>query len=280
MSKRLALAAALATSTALLSACGSSGGSDSAGGDCTPAHEFSTLSEGKLTVSAYDLPPFTRAEGDKLVGVDGAILDEIAEMECLDVVLQTAAASAVIPAVQTGRADVAAANWYRTADRAKVVNLTDPIYTDQMAIIGKDAPTEIPKLKGEKVGTVDGYLWVSDMEAYTGDSLKIYSSPQNMYQDLKSGRIDYAVDSFGSGIYNVEDEAVDVVVADKFKEVAASMEGAQSSFPLPKDNKAMLEAFNEDIAELRESGRLAEILVEHDLDKSAAEPGEARLIGD
>lgn len=280
MNKRLALAATLVTSTALLSACASSGGGGSAAEDCSPAHEFSTMSEGKLTVSAYDLPPFTQVEGDKLVGVDGAILDEIAKMECLEVVVQSAAASAVIPAVQTGRADVAAANWYRTAERAEVVNLTDPIYTDQMALIGEDAPTEIPKLKGEKVGTVDGYLWVADLTKYMDKSLKIYNSPQNMYQDLESGRIDYAVDSFGSGVYNVKDDAVDVVVADKFDEVAASMEGAQSCFPLPKGNDAMLKAFNEDIAELRESGRLAEILVEHDLDASAAEPGEARLIGD
>ncbi|WP_109474584.1 substrate-binding periplasmic protein [Ornithinimicrobium cavernae] len=280
MSKRTVMAATLAASTALLAACGGGSEAGSVPDDCQPAHEFETISDGKLTVAAYDLPPFTRIDGDKLVGVDGVILQEIAAMECLEIEVMSAAAAAIIPAVQAGRADVAAGDWYRTAERAEIVDLSDPIYTDQMAIVGEVAPTAIPELEGEKVGTVDGYLWVADMKAYLGDSLSIYNSPLNMYQDLNAGRIDYAIDSYGSGVFNTEGEDVEVVVADSFEEVAASTEGAQSSFPVPKGSEGLLTAINEDIAELRESGRLAEILVEHDLDKSAAEPGEARLIGD
>lgn len=278
MIKRPALAATLAASTVLLAACGGSD-SGSVADDCQPAHEFETISEGKLTVAAYDLPPFTRIDGDKLVGVDGLILEEIAAMECLEIEVTSMATAAIIPAVQAGRADVAAGDWYRTAERAEIVDLSDPIYTDQMALIGAGVSTAIPDLEGEKVGTVDGYLWVADMKAYMGESLSIYNSPLNMYQDLKAGRIDYAIDSFGSGVFNTEGEDVEVVVADSFEEVAASTEGAQSSFPVPQGSEDLLTALNEDIAELRESGRLAEILVEHDLDESAAEPGEARLIG-
>lgn len=279
MFKRTLTAATAVALSGMLAACGDSAGGNVAA-DCEPAHEFETLKEGVLTVAAYDLPPFTLIEDDRLTGVDGVILDEIADRECLEVEVMSAAAAAVIPAVQGGRADVAAANWYRTAARAEIANLSDPIYTDQMALIGKDVSTAIPDLEGEKVGTVDGYLWVADLQAYLGDSLSIYNSPLNMYQDLKAGRIDYAVDSFGSGIYNTEDEDVEVVVADSFDEVVASTEGAQSTFPVPKDNEGLLTAINDGIAELRESGRLAEIMEEHDLDPSAAEPGEPRLIGD
>ncbi|MBN0048485.1 hypothetical protein JS756_31170 [Streptomyces actuosus] len=68
-------------------------------------------------------------------------------------------------------------------------------------------------------------------------------------------------------------------VAESFKEVAASTEGAQSTFPVRQNSTDLLTALNEDIAELRENGRLAEILKANGLDESAAEPGEPRLIG-
>ncbi|MGW0707051.1 substrate-binding periplasmic protein [Streptomyces sp. NPDC002643] len=280
MLKRTTTALAVtALAAGFLTACGSTTASTVAD-DCEAKHEFKTLTEGTLTVSTYDLPPFTKVEGAKLTGVDGDILDAVAEMECVELKIAPAAAAAVIPAVLGGRADLAAGDWYRTAERAEVAGLTDPVYTDQMGIISSDGISDITAMKGKKVGTVDGYLWVADLKKYLGGSLRLYNSPLNMYQDMEAGRIDIAVDSYGSGVYNVGEDDLKVKVAESFEEVAASTEGAQSTFPVRKNSTDLLKALNEDIAELRESGRLAEILKENDLDESAAEPGEARLIGD
>jgi len=276
MSLRTSLACAAAVALAsTLAACGGSSGT-SVAADCTPAHEFSTIEEGTLTVALYDLPPFAKLDGKAITGVDGDLIKAIAEKECLTITAKPAATAAVIPMVQSGRADVAVADWYRTAERAEIVALSDPLYTDQMALISEDGISDIAALKGKKVGTVDGYLWVADMKKFLGGDLKVYSTTLNMNQDLKAGRIEVGIDSFGSGKFNNKD--LQVKVAESNPEVAASQEGAQASFPLPLDNKELLAAINADIAELHSNGELAKILVANGLDASAADTGAPRLI--
>lgn len=275
--RRMTIVAACLSTAASLTACAGSGSSDSTvKADCTPAHTFPTIDKGALTVVLYDLPPFSKLDGKTVNGVDGDIVNAIAEKECLTVKAIAVSAAASIPTVQSGRADLAIAAWYRTAERAEVVSLSDPLYTDQMAIISKDGVSSIPSLKDRKVGTVDGYLWVEDMKKYLGSSLKIYPSTVNMNQDLKAGRIDVGVDSFGSGVFNNKDLQVKVV--EPFDEVSASLEDAQICLPVPKSNPKLLAAINEDIAELHESGEIVKILEKHDLDRSAADTGEPRFI--
>lgn len=279
MHKRpLAAAGAAIIAIAGLSACTED--EENSGGavadDCKPAHTFKTIEKGKLTVSGYDLPPYGKLEGNTIKGVDGDLLAIIAKKECLELKPAWMGTAAVIPAVQNGRADVAVPDWYRTAERAEVVDLTDPMYLDQMGIISKDGVSEIPKLKSRKVGTVDGYLWVADMKKYMGSKMKIYPTTVDMNADLKAGRIDVGIDSPGSGKLNHPDRKV--VVAKPFKPVAASLEAAQSGFPVSKKNPELLKALNEDIAEMHKSGEIAKVLTNNKLPASAAEVGSPRLI--
>ncbi|NLT26633.1 MAG: amino acid ABC transporter substrate-binding protein, partial [Microbacteriaceae bacterium] len=116
-------------------ASGGAGGAGEAGGECTPKHEFSTIKDGELSVVLYDLPPFAKLEGGNVTGVDGDVVTAFAEENCLTISATSAATAANIPTVQSGRADVTIAAWYRTEQRAEIVLLSDPIYTDQMALI-------------------------------------------------------------------------------------------------------------------------------------------------
>lgn len=274
--RRLTLVAAAFAMTAALSGCGGDGSASTVSADCKPAHKFPTAKDGTLTVATYDLPPFSKLEGKTITGVDGALVKAIAAKECLTITAKPAATAAVIPTVQAGRADLAVGDWYRTAERAKIVALSDPLYTDQMALISKAGLKDIGDLKGKKVGTVDGYLWVKDLKKFLGGGLKVYSSTLNMNQDLKAGRIDVGIDSYGSGKFNNKDLTVEV--ANSHPEVAASQEGAQASFPVPLDNAKLLAAINEDIADLHKSGELAKILTANGLDATAADTGAPRLI--
>ena len=269
-----------ATAALLLTACGGGdGGGSAASSDCTPEHEFTTVSEGTLTVGVFDLPPYAMTTGeDGMSGVDADIVREIAERECLSITAQPGNTAALIPSVQQGRADLAIGDWYRTAARAEVVNLSDPLYVDQMGIVSEDGITAISDLEGKTVGTVDGYLWVADLQALLGDELRLYPSAVNMNQDLAAGRIDIGVDSYGSALQTQEESGMEVEVAEPDPRVAASQEAAQAAFPMAPDNQEMLDAFNAVIADLKESGRIAEILESYQLPASAAETGEPRLI--
>ncbi|RRJ87940.1 amino acid ABC transporter substrate-binding protein [Gulosibacter macacae] len=280
MKQRRKMITALVATAALavtLTGC-AGGGSGDVAADCQPKHEFSTIKDGTLSVVLYDLPPFSKLDNGAITGVDGDIMTEFAKEECLTITATSAATSANIPTVQAGRADVSIAAWYRTQARSEIVLLSDPIYTDQMAIISKDGLSSVSELEGQTVGTVDGYLWVEDMRAVLGDKLKIYPTTLNMNQDLAAGRIDIGIDSYGSATHNNTDNKFKVEVVQPDERVAASQEAAQIAIPVAPGNEALVTAINDFIKVIREDGRLEKILVDNGLDATAADTGDPRLI--
>ncbi|MDX3800417.1 substrate-binding periplasmic protein [Streptomyces sp. AK04-3B] len=143
-----------------LTACG--GSKDSSGtavkADCKPKHTFSTVKAKQLTVSVYVSPPYSvQKPGGTYGGVDGGIITQIAGMECLSLVEKPVSGAALIESVKSKRADLALGGVYRTPDRAKVLDLTDTLYRDGMAFIGKAKATTIADLKGKSVGVIQGY---------------------------------------------------------------------------------------------------------------------------
>lgn len=263
--------------------------------DCEPIHEFETVEEGVLTVSAYSLPPWgvitggrigsdgaQVVQGGELGGVDGDILAEIAARECLEMTVNSTAAIGVFPAVQNGVADVAAPNWFRTERRGEILDQSDPVYSDEVGIISRDGVSDFTELKDNDatVGTVAGYVYVRDLRDYFGENFVLYTSELIMLQDLRAGHLDAGVSSYGVGAAYVEMTNLQAVVAEPHDEIRFSREPAQVNFPVQQGNTDLLEAINDGVAELRESGRLAEILEAHGIDPSAAEPGEPRLMED
>lgn len=271
-----AAAAVVVAVATLLTGCSgaSTGGSVAAG--CTPKDTFSTINKGTLTVTLSSLPPFITSQGTTLGGIDGDILNGFAKEECLTVTATPVATAAVIPAVQTRRSDVAAGSWWRSASRAKIVGLTGPVYLDQMAFVSKEGYDALPQLKGKTVGTVDGDLWVAEAKAYFGDNLKIYKSTTDMYQDLKAGRIETVMDSFGSGSFNAPNLKVKVAKPDSA--IGASLKPPQTTFPVSLDNQELLKALDGYVTTIKQNGQLAKILEKHGLPGSAVNTGEPRLI--
>ncbi|CAM5386120.1 substrate-binding periplasmic protein [Leifsonia shinshuensis] len=268
-------AAAVVVLAVALTGCSASGSTGVAAG-CKPKDTFSTITKGTLTVTLSALPPFITSQGTSLGGIDGDILNAFAKEECVTVTATPVATAAVIPAVQTGRSDVAAGSWWRSASRAKIVGLTEPVYLDQMALVSKEGYDTVPALKGKTVGTVDGDLWVGEAKAYFGDDLKIYKSTTDMYQDLKAGRLQVAMDSFGSGSFNAPNLKVKVAKPDPV--IGASLQPPQTTFPISFDNPALLKALDGFIATIKANGQLAKILQSHGLPGSAANTGAPRLI--
>ncbi|WP_232664092.1 ABC transporter substrate-binding protein [Pseudonocardia sp. TRM90224] len=261
----------------LLTACG--GATQPGVANCTPKHQFETITPGTLTVGVHDLPPYSMTTGqDGMSGVDAEIVREIAKRECLTVTAQPGNTPSLIPSVQQGRADIAIGDWYRTEARSKVVNLSDPLYLDEMGIISAAGVSTVAEMEGKKVGTVDGYLWVKELQAVLGDNLSLYPSSVDMNADFKAGRIEIGVDSYGSALQTHKGTATKIEVAKPDDRVAASKEAAQSTFPMVKDNQAMLDAFNATIAELHTDGTITRILKDNGLPESAEQTGPPRLI--
>ncbi|WOC14665.1 substrate-binding periplasmic protein [Pseudochrobactrum sp. MP213Fo] len=250
--------------------------------DCTPMHKITTVEAGYLTVAAPTFPPFSIPKGEfDVTGVDGEIVKEIAARECLKIKVAPVEYATAIPFVLSGRADVAIGNYYRTDERSKAVNLSAPLYLDEMGLYSKEGVTTVAQLEGRNVGTVQGYLWVNELKTILGDKLSLYNNYIALYQDLEAGRIEIAIDGIAVGTAAQQGGAlkgIQIKASEKDDRVQASVYPAQCGLPLSKNNPELLAAADDIVAELHKSGRIVEILGQFGLSPSAADVGEPRLI--
>ncbi|MFJ6538401.1 ABC transporter substrate-binding protein [Paenarthrobacter sp. NPDC091711] len=249
---------------------------------CTPKHSFQTISSGTLTVSTYDFAPHMKLDGNKLAGVEGDLLNEIAKRECLTVTVEASGgAGAAIPAVQAGRADLAAGDWWRTQARAKLVALSDPIYLDQGALVSTAGYKTIAELDGKKIGSVAGNLWNDEFTQVFGDKFAVYQDPEAVFNDLAAGRIDAVIDSVGATTARFESKPVkdaQVIPLQSDPRIPVSAHPGQLNWPTKLGNDALTKALNENIADLRKDGTIADLLKKYGMDPTAAEVGEPDML--
>lgn len=279
MKKLFAVSGAVVLAGLTLAGCESAGaGTGEVAEDCTPAAEFATITEGTLTVAAPEFPPYS-SPADGGSGLEFDMISDFAAANCLTVTIQDVTYANTVPTVQQGRADIGIGDYYRTEARAAEVELSDPVFLDEMAIISKEGQGTITDIESAKVGTVDGYLWVPDMQDVMGaDNLQIYPSNVEMKNDLEAGRIDVGLDSFGAASQAFEGTDYTVTAVQSDDRVASSVEPAQVGFPMTPDAADFHEAVNAQIATWHEEGYIAEKLEEYGLPATGAEVGEPRLI--
>lgn len=245
--------------------------------DCTPKHEFETLTPGTLTVALTNTPPYSLEQDGTISGIDGDLVNRFAEENCLDIAYEIFNYPGAVSAVQSGRADIALGGFYRTAPRAQVTSLSTPVYLDQMAVASIEGYQTVDELIGKRVGTVEGYDWVLEMEDTIEGSVT-YPSSLNLAQDLQADRLDVALEGFGAAVLLNKDTDVQVLLLQADPRIEATMNPSQTSFLLSKDNEAFVNAVNQSIEEYRGAGVIAETLTTYGLDPSAAEVGEDRVI--
>lgn len=161
------------------------------------------------------------------------------------------------------------------------MNLTEPLYLDQMGVFSKDGVDDIKDFGDRLIGTTAGNFWVPDFKKLFGDKLKLYDTSLAAQKDLELGRIDVLVDGYSMGPTSKKNgglQGIEVKVIKPDERVPATLQAGQGTFPLNKNNTDMLTAFDENIKFLRKSGKIAEILKNAGLDPTAAETGEPRLI--
>ncbi|MGW9021651.1 ABC transporter substrate-binding protein [Leucobacter chromiiresistens] len=285
MKHRLTRTAALGAAAALLLAgCSSAGGgSEAIAEDCVPAHDgIETIKPGVLTVAHYDYPPFAYMEEGEFVGIEGEIIAEIAKMECLDLELVQGDGSAMITSVQTGRADTTLGSWYRTKERSEVVRLSDPVVTSPLSVVSTTGVQTVDELTElDAVGAGQALVGVEEMQDLLGGKLKLYANNDAEFADFQAGRIDGAVLGLGAAVtllelYPVEGATVEPLEADP--RLSATVNVGQTNFPVGLDNDSLGDAINDDIAQLREDGTIAELAEKYGFPAEIADPGEPNLL--
>lgn len=240
-----------------------------------------TITSSKLTVAAYDYPPFTAVAPDgKISGIDPTIIEKAAKENCLEVVALVMDPAATIQSVVSGKADVAIGSWNRTEKRAEVLGISAPTYLDPMGIFSKDGSDTVESLIGKNVGTVQGYQWVPALQALLGDKLKLYPTAVALAQDLEAGRIDVGVDAYNYGVYTQNSaggyKGITIKLAQPDERVPASVEPAQAGILYTKGNESLGKALDASIEKQRED--IVKDLVAAGFDKKVGDVGEPRLM--
>lgn len=145
-------------------------------------------------------PPFaSKAPDGSIVGFDydiGNALCAEMKVKCTWVEQEF---DGLIPALKVRKIDAILSSMSITDDRKKSVDFTDRYYSTQARLVMKDGTTvsdSLDELKGKKIGVQRGSIHDSFAKKVLepkGAEIKSYSSQNEIYLDIKAGRLDGTV---------------------------------------------------------------------------------------
>lgn len=207
-----------------------------------------------MATNAY-FEPYEYYEGDQIVGIDVEMANAVAQKLGMELKVEDMEFDSIIPAVNSGKADIGVAGMTVTEDRLANVSFTNPYTTATQVIIvqegseiaGKD---DLPgKTIGVQLGTT-GDIFASDIENV---SIEQYNKGMDAVQALTTGKIDAVI--------------IDNEPAKQFVSKAEGLKILEEEFvteayaiALAKDNEELLEKINTALDELTADGTIQGII--------------------
>jgi ABC-type amino acid transport substrate-binding protein len=241
-----------------------------------PAHAEDTLAKIKaskhIVMATYNEPPHNWVEpsGGGYKGIDFDLASTILRGQGVTTIDEIPVDWAgLIPGLIAGRWDMVAVGAAITAERAKQVAFTDPIYSYGLAlIVPKGNPKGIKgrkELEGLRIGGILGSTTDTYVKKIPGATFVPFKTHPEMLADLEAGRIDAILAGETTAAYaqSVHPEPVDFVhnwegYKDELYKIA---------FYFRKEDKAMLDTFNAALAKMKADGSAAKILETYGLTK-------------
>ncbi|MFD2046240.1 transporter substrate-binding domain-containing protein [Ornithinibacillus salinisoli] len=238
----------------VLAACGTDGSSEESNGDNdNNGSKFDLVEDGKLTFAASgEFKPFSYMEGTEMIGYDIAVAEAIADKLGLEVVQEKAKFDGIVTGVKQGRYDIAVASHTITDERLEEVDFSDPYYYSGPVIYTR-ADSDIQSaadLDGKEISVSRGSTYVEMAEEYTDNIPKVDSDVVAL-QSLASGHHDAVITDDITGQTAIEN-GLEI-------ENRGQLGVSEQAVAVAKENEVLLEAINEALQELKESGELAEL---------------------
>ena len=202
-------------------------------------------------ITEATFPPYEFLRGQEIVGIDVEICRAVAQKLGRSFQAETVDFDSVIPAIVSGKADLAAAGITITEDRKKNVDFSIPyVKTGIVVIFKKSNPFKEPaQLKGKKIGVQSG----TTSETYVLEQLKQEperaKSPAEAVAALKSGRVEFVIADIDPAKNCVKGEA-DLALSD-------FITSEEYAIAIKKGQPELLKAINETITAAKADGRLA-----------------------
>ena len=201
-------------------------------------------------ITEATFPPYEFLRGQEIAGIDVEICRAVAKKLNRPFKAETVDFDSVIPAVISGKADLAAAGITVTEDRKKNVDFSIPyVKTGIVVIYKKSNPfKDKDQLKGKKIGVQGG----TTSETFVLEQLKQEpersKSPAEAVAALKSGRVEFVIADIDPAKNCVKGEA-DLALSD-------FITSEEYAVAIRKGQPELLKAIDETITELKASGQL------------------------
>lgn len=144
------------------------------------------------TEGAYAPFNMVNAEGE-LTGFDVDIAKALCEQMKADCEIVAQAWDGIIPGLRTGKYDAVIASMSITEERKKVVDFSDPYYSNSLSFVSeKEGSFDPNTLEGKTIGAQRATIAGQYLEDNLADkvTVKLYDTQDNAYLDLASGRLD------------------------------------------------------------------------------------------
>lgn len=225
------------------------------------AAETEAAAGGKLImVTNAEFPPYEFHEGGEIVGIDADIARAIAEELGMELEIEDIAFDSIIPELSSGKADFAMAGMTVDEKRKQSVDFSDTYAkASQMIIVKEDSEIAAPDdLKGKIVGVqlgTTGDIYVSDLEV-DGTTVERYNKGFEAVQALSQGKIDAVV---------IDGEPAKVFVGqtEGLKLLDEAFTDEEYAAAVKKGNTELLDKINGALKNLKESGKLDEIVAKY-----------------
>lgn len=205
-----------------------------------------------------EFPPYEYYEDGDIVGIDVEIAKAIAAKLGMELQIEDMAFDAIIPAVTSGKADFGAAGMTVTEERQRSVEFTDTYAnSNQVAIVKEDSDITgsdalAGKIIGVQLGTTGDALATEIKDA----TVERYNKGLEAVQSLTQGKIDAVV------IDQATAEAF-VKKTEGIKILEEKMSEEEYAIAIKKGNMELVEKMNEAIKELKEEGKIDEIVAKY-----------------
>ena len=208
-------------------------------------------------ITEATFPPYEFLRGHEIVGIDVEICRAVAQKLGREFSCETVDFDSVIPAVISGKADLAAAGITITEDRKKNVDFSVPYVKTGIVVIYKKSVgfAGAEQLKGKKIGVQGG----TTSETYVLNELKQEPersrSPAESVAALKSGRVEFVIADIDPAKNCVKGES-DLAISD-------FITSEEYAIAIKKGQPELLKTINETIAEVKADGRLAKWIADY-----------------
>ena len=225
--------------------------------EAADAGEESTEAAGGtlIMVTNAEFPPYEYHENNEIVGIDVDIAKAIAEHMGMELEIQDMAFDSLIPAVDSGKADFAAAGMTVDPDRQQFVDFTDTYAEAAQVIIVKEGseiatPDDLAgKTIGVQTGTT-GDMYADDIQ---DAEVQRFNKGMDAVMALTQDKIDAVIiDREPAKVFVEENEGLTILV-EAFTE-------KEYAIAVKKGNTELLNSMNEAIKELKDSGELQAIV--------------------